>query len=330
MWELGAGLCCRRMNQPCTHWAGVAPPRCASTAKKHNTLPQRLRRAAARAPASCVPPPRLLPASPCPPLYPPPCAPPALQWVNVDEYSTCEPDAIVMTNPNRTLQVLNERYSGARLPARLAWPGSAGCRVWRWCRVELRPAAAAAGACLRPPPPRACRPRPAASACSRRRAGPRHAQRRCATCCPGKTAPRTTPHSFPLTGGAQTCACAAEETTQWSASALSGCAMPAQHSTARGAGRRMGCGLYCRAASVAARCGAQALLEAGLPDRQPLLPPWRLPHAAPALPATHPRHPPTPTPAPAQRVDSLDEAIAVMGQILQRGDAASKLAPGAR
>ena len=32
--------------------------------------------------------------------------------MNVDEYSSCEPDAIVMTNPNRTLQVLNERYSG--------------------------------------------------------------------------------------------------------------------------------------------------------------------------------------------------------------------------
>lgn len=40
------------------------------------------------------------------------------QWVNVDEYSGCEPDKIVLCNPNRTLQVLNENYSGAR---RLRW-----------------------------------------------------------------------------------------------------------------------------------------------------------------------------------------------------------------
>lgn len=31
----------------------------------------------------------------------------------MDEYSDCEPDKIVLHNPNRTLQVLNESYSGA-------------------------------------------------------------------------------------------------------------------------------------------------------------------------------------------------------------------------
>jgi hypothetical protein len=34
-----------------------------------------------------------------------------VQWVNVDEYSSCEPDKVVLCNPNRTLQVLNENYS---------------------------------------------------------------------------------------------------------------------------------------------------------------------------------------------------------------------------
>lgn len=34
------------------------------------------------------------------------------QWVDVEEYSRVQPDSIVLTNPNRTLQVLNETYSG--------------------------------------------------------------------------------------------------------------------------------------------------------------------------------------------------------------------------
>ena len=40
--------------------------------------------------------------------------------MNVDEYSNCEPDKIVLCNPNRTLQVLNENYSGGWLAS---WEG---------------------------------------------------------------------------------------------------------------------------------------------------------------------------------------------------------------
>lgn len=53
--------------------------------------------------------------------------------MNLDEYSNCEPDKIVLTNPNRTLQVLNESYSGARcvlwcrLQAGWILPGRAAC-----------------------------------------------------------------------------------------------------------------------------------------------------------------------------------------------------------
>jgi hypothetical protein len=59
-----------------------------------------------------------------------------LQWVDVEEYSRVQPDSIVMSNPNQTLQVLNEAYSGAaRGKGR---QGRAGGMIRRQSRRMLR------------------------------------------------------------------------------------------------------------------------------------------------------------------------------------------------
>jgi hypothetical protein len=141
-----------------------------------------------------------------------------------------QPDSIVMSNPNQTLQVLNEAYSGGaarggtasrskRRPNGQAGLGSGtvGCivvgrRLYCACvhqsgcqpGPDLSPWCAAAASALAPPA----------------------LQRRCGSCCRSRSTLQTTLPSSRLTGGGRMCGCALEGNTALSASALKRCVSP--------------------------------------------------------------------------------------------------------
>jgi hypothetical protein len=48
-----------------------------------------------------------------------------VQWLDVEEYTSAQPDAIVVQNPNATLAVLNQTFSGALRRAMAGAPGAA-------------------------------------------------------------------------------------------------------------------------------------------------------------------------------------------------------------
>lgn len=48
-----------------------------------------------------------------------------VQWLDVEEYAAAQPDAIVVQNPNATLQALNQTYSEALRAALSGAPGAA-------------------------------------------------------------------------------------------------------------------------------------------------------------------------------------------------------------
>ena len=53
-----------------------------------------------------------------------------LQWVNSTEYTSVEPDLIVLNNPTQTLRALNKAFAGE-------WAGAPLCQCGIWRRWQL-------------------------------------------------------------------------------------------------------------------------------------------------------------------------------------------------